>query len=78
MKNNNRDRILKKLRLESLIENIWIPYILILLSLWDLRVELRLLVDHFTITSFLFAIRSHPLAVIVLLFSPSLIKRYTT
>jgi hypothetical protein len=44
----------------------------------DLRVDLQLLADHFTITSLLEAIRSHPLAMAVLIFTPSLWRRYRT
>lgn len=47
-----------------------IPLILLLLSLLDLRVELQLLADHFTVTSLAEAIRSNPLPVAVLLFTP--------
>jgi hypothetical protein len=54
------------------------PLILLLLALLDLRVDLQLLADHFTITSLLEAIRSHPLATAVLIFTPSLWRRYLT
>ena len=54
------------------------PLILLLLALLDLRVDLQLLADHFTITSLLEAIRSHPLATAVLIFTPSLWRRYRT
>ncbi|MEX0588409.1 MAG: hypothetical protein WD136_04055 [Cyanobium sp.] len=47
-----------------------------LLALLDLRIELRLLWDHFTLASLAFALRSHPLAVAVLLLLPSLVKHY--
>lgn len=53
-----------------------IPLILALLAVLDLRVELQLLVDHFTLTSLWFALGSHPLAVAVLLLTPSLLRRY--
>ena len=42
----------------------------------DLRVDLQLLSDHFTLTALAEAIRHHPLAVVVLLFAPSLWRRY--
>lgn len=54
------------------------PLILLLLALLDLRVDLQLLADHFTVTALAEAIRSHPLAVAVLLFTPSLWRRYRT
>jgi hypothetical protein len=42
----------------------------------DLRDELLLLLDRPTITASLYLLRSHPLAVLVLLMMPSLWKRY--
>ena len=53
-----------------------VPLLLALLALLDLRVELQLLFDHVTFTSFSEAVRSHLLAVMVLLFTPSLFRRY--
>ena len=47
-----------------------------LLALLDLRVELELLADHFTVTSLIQAIVSHPLAVFALAVQPSLLRRY--
>lgn len=45
----------------------WIPLLLGVLALLDLRVELQLLFDHITLTSLIFAIRHHLLAVVVIL-----------
>jgi hypothetical protein len=53
-----------------------VPLILALLALLDLRVELQLLFDHLTLTSLTEAVRTHLLAVMVLLFTPSLLRRY--
>lgn len=53
-----------------------LPILLALLALLDLRQELRLLADHFTLTALWFAVISHPLAVIVLLLTPDLLRRY--
>ena len=50
--------------------------LLALLALFDLRVELQLLADHFTLAGLGAAIRSHPLAVAVVLLLPSLLQRY--
>lgn len=44
------------------------------LALWDLRTELQLLRDHFTVTSLGAAIWNHPLAVVVLLLVPSMLR----
>jgi hypothetical protein len=53
-----------------------LPPLLLLLALGDLRVDLQLLIDHFTVTTLVTAMRSHPLAVVVLLAQPSLWRRY--
>lgn len=53
-----------------------VPVLLALLALFDLRVELQLLGDQFTLAGFAAACRSHPLAVAVLLLLPSLFRRY--
>ena len=47
-----------------------------LLALLDLRVELQLLADHFTLAAVGAAVRSHSLAVAVLLLLPSLVSHY--
>jgi hypothetical protein len=53
-----------------------IPLLLALLALLDLRVELQLLAEHFTLTALWFALANHPLAVAVLVLTPSLFRRY--
>lgn len=53
-----------------------LPLVLLILAVLDLRTELLLLVDHFTLTSLVTAITAHPLAVAVLLAQPSLWRRY--
>ena len=54
----------------------WFPILLILLALGDLRTEVQLLSDQFTVTGLGYAIRHHQLAVVVLLGSPSLWRRF--
>ena len=54
----------------------WFPILLILLALGDLRTELQLLSDQFTFTVLGYAIRHHQLAVVVLLGSRSLWRRF--
>ncbi len=49
---------------------------LLVLALIDLRVELILLWDHLTLTALSAAIRSHLLAVAVLVSQPSLWRHY--
>lgn len=53
-----------------------LPLVLLVLALIDLRVELILLWDHFTLTSLSAAVRSHLLAVAVLVSQPSLWHHY--
>ena len=53
-----------------------VPLLLALLALLDLRVELQLLFDHVTLISLSEAVRTHLLAVMVLVFTPSLLRRY--
>ena len=53
-----------------------LPLLLLVLALGDLSTELRLLFDHFTVTTLLEAIRNHPLALVVLVAQPSLWRRY--
>ncbi len=54
----------------------WPVVALCCLALLDLRIEIQLLLDHFTWTSFLLIPVQHPLAVLVLGLSPSLWRRY--
>nr|WP_197461102.1 MULTISPECIES: hypothetical protein [unclassified Synechococcus] len=54
----------------------WIPLLLLLLALSDLRTELRLLADQVTLTALIFAVRHHLLAVVVLVLQPSLWFHY--
>ncbi|MEB3317473.1 MAG: hypothetical protein VKO39_04965 [Cyanobacteriota bacterium] len=53
-----------------------VPLLLLLLALLDLQTELRLLFDHFTITSLMVAIQNHLLATTTLLLVPSLWRTY--
>ncbi|MBM5788529.1 MAG: hypothetical protein ACKOCA_07315 [Vulcanococcus sp.] len=53
----------------------WVLAVLALLALLDLRVELQLLLDHFTWSSLIQIPVHHPLAVAVLLLLPSLRQR---
>jgi hypothetical protein len=53
-----------------------VPLLLGILALFDLRVELQLLIDHFTLAALSEAVRHHALAVAVLGLQPSLIKKY--
>jgi len=52
----------------------WIQIILIILSIYDLRIDLRILFDYFTLSSLLYTICENPLPVIVLISIPNLFK----
>ena len=53
----------------------WIPVFLGLMSIWDLRVEILLLVDNFTFIGLFYAIGKHPLAISVLLLLPIMLHK---
>lgn len=55
----------------------WIPVFLGLMSIWDLRVEIRLLVENFTFIGLFYAIGKHPLAISVLLLLPLMLDKRT-
>ena len=52
----------------------WIQIFLIILSIYDLRIDIRLLFDYFTFSSLLYTITEHPLAIIVLITIPTQFK----
>jgi hypothetical protein len=53
----------------------WLAWLLVILAVYDLRVELQLIADHFTLAELNAAISTHPLAVVVLLIIPLLLVR---
>ena len=53
----------------------WLAWMLLILAIYDLRIELQLIADHFTLASLNAAISTHPLAVVVLLIIPLLLVR---
>ena len=54
------------LKVPKLIKKYGISLLLIILSLWDLRIEIRLLVENFTFTAFIYTLYEHPLAIVTL------------
>ena len=52
----------------------WIQILLITLSIYDLRIGLRLLFDFFTFSTLFYTIFEHPLAIAVLITIPALLK----
>jgi len=53
-----------------------VPLLLGLLALLDLRVEIQLLLDHFTWTTLGMIPVSHPLATAVLVLLPAMLRRW--
>ncbi|MFN9548095.1 MAG: hypothetical protein ACK6AD_13705 [Cyanobacteriota bacterium] len=53
-----------------------VPLLLLLLALLDVKTEIRLLLDHFTLTTLLAAIQNHLLATTTLALLPSLWRHY--
>ena len=60
-------------RLINYLNNNWIQIILIILSIYDLRIDIRLLIDSFTFSTFFYTISEHPLAITVLITMPRFI-----
>ncbi len=52
----------------------WLQIILIILSIYDLRIELRIIIDMFTFSTLFYTISEHPLAITILITSPSLLN----
>ena len=52
----------------------WLQILLIVLSIYDLRIDIRILIDFFTFSTLFYTISEHPLAITLLITSPSLLK----
>ena len=61
-------------RLTNYLKNNFIQIILIILAIYDLRIDIRLLLDFFTFSTLFYTITEHPLAIIVLLTIPTFIN----
>ncbi len=59
-------------RLFTYIKYNWLQILLIILSIYDLRIDLRILIDFFTFSTLFYTISDHPLAITILISSPSL------
>ncbi len=59
-------------RLFIYIKYNWLQITLIILSIYDLRIDLRILIDFFTFSTLFYTISDHPLAITILISSPSL------
>ena len=65
MSKHDISRLIKYLKLN------WIQIILITLSIYDLRIDLRLLFDFFTFSTLFYTFSEHPLAIAVLITIPN-------
>ncbi len=61
-------------RLFSYLKQNCVQIILIIFSIYDLRIDFRILLDSFTFSTLFYTIAEHPLSIAVLIFSPSLLK----
>ena len=61
-------------RLIVFIKYNWLQILLIVLSIYDLRIDLRILLDAFTFSALLYTISEHTLSITVLATSPYCIK----
>jgi len=62
-------------RLIVYIKYNWLQILLITLSIYDLRIDLRILIDFFTFSTLFYTISEHPLAITILITSPSLFRK---
>ena len=62
-------------RLYVYIKRNWLQILLIILAIYDLRIDLRILIDFFTFASLFYTISEHPLAITILITSPYLLKK---
>jgi len=62
-------------RLFSYIRYNCLQILLIILSIYDLRIDLRILIDFFTFSTLYYTILEHPLAITILITTPSVLKK---
>ena len=62
-------------RLFNYIKHNWLQILLITLSIYDLRIDLRILIDYFTFSTLFYTIFEHPLAITILITSPYFFNR---
>ncbi len=62
-------------RLLIYIKYNWLQLLLIILSIYDLRIDLRILIDYFTFSTLFYCISEHPLAITILITSPNFYKK---
>ncbi len=62
-------------KLEQYLYEISLPLALLIIAIWELRIEIRILLDSFTFTALFYCLISHPLAVIALFIAPALFRK---
>ncbi len=62
-------------RLFIYIKYHWLQILLVILSIYDLRIDIRILIDFFTFSTLFYTISDHPLAITILILSPSLFNK---
>ena len=62
-------------RFFTYIKENWLQIFLIILSIYDLRIDIRILIDFFTFSTLLYTISEHPLAVTILITNLSLFNK---
>ena len=62
-------------RLLLYIKYNWLQILLVILSIYDLRIDIRILIDFFTFSTLFYMISDHPLAITILITSPSFLKK---
>ena len=63
-----------KMRFIVYVKYNWLRIFLIILSIYDLRIDLRILLDSFTFFTLFYTISEHTLAITILTTSPYLFK----
>ena len=56
-------------RLFVYIKYNWLQILIIILSIYDLRIDIRILIDFFTFSALFYTIYEHPLAITMLIIS---------
>jgi len=52
----------------------WLQILLITLAIYDLRIDIRILFDFFTLSTLFYSIAENPLAITVLITSPYILR----
>ena len=67
-------RIISIRGLINYIKYNWFQILLITLAIYDLRIDIRILYEFFTLSTLFYSIAEHPLAITVLISSPYILR----